>query len=404
MNPPFHTGLRLGILGGGQLAKMLVEAAQAMGLSPKVLAPEWNDPAAKISGNVSRGELSDVPALRAFLRGVDIALFESEFVPCESLRAAARGLAVQFHPSLDCMDHLQDKLRQKHLLAGQGIATARFVEYRPEEGLVPWIERVIEEFERRVVFKWSTLGYDGKGLYVLPAGEPDLQAVVAFCEQPLKRGIGIYAEARIDFEQELAMVGCRKPDGAFAGYPLVISTQADGICRSVLGPATSFGVSETLERQAAGILRRIGEAADVTGTYAVEFFLDPMEGLLVNEIAPRVHNTGHYTQDAALTSQFENHLRAVLQLPLGCTRAPMPFMMLNLLGPEGVQRCGKVLPLPVVDLRLHLHWYGKEEVREGRKLGHINGCADTPEETGGLLHEARECEERWIEELRAFNS
>jgi len=185
----------------------------------------------------------------------------------------------------------------------------------------------------------------------------------------------------------------------------VISEQKNGICKEVMGPAIHLGVSPDLQERAREAVRKIAKDVGLVGSFGIEFFESRSGKLLVNEIAPRVHNTGHYTQNAYPVSQFENHWRALLGLPLfdplAQPDASAPFFaMLNLLGPQGVSRDSAASPLPIAGAHSQLHWYGKKEIRPGRKLGHLNGTADTAESLSALLKELRDCESAWIEKLR----
>jgi phosphoribosylaminoimidazole carboxylase (NCAIR synthetase) len=187
--------------------------------------------------------------------------------------------------------------------------------------------------------------------------------------------------------------------GEFAHYPLVISEQQGGICKLVTGPATSLGVPKKLEDQAKECVRKIGLDASLVGAYGVEMFETREGEILINEIAPRVHNSGHYTQNACAVSQFENHWRALLGIPLHQPSHTPFFGMLNLLGPPGVNVKAAKTHLPVPGPHSELHWYGKEEIRPGRKLGHFNGIAHSPESLSALLKELKMCEEEWVKGL-----
>ena len=240
------------------------------------------------------------------------------------------------------------------------------------------VESAYSRFGGQVVFKWSRMGYDGKGVCLAEDSPQGRIQAVEFCKSSLKRGVPVYAERKIPFKRELAIIGCRGHRGDFATYPLVLSEQQHGICRQVLGPATQLGASPALESQAREAARKIAESMKLEGSFALELFETSEGSLSINEIAPRVHNSGHYTQDACPASQFENHWRGVLGLPLGETRAAAAFGMLNLLGPEGVvlslPRRRTQLPFPPVPAPLVLHWYAKAEVRPWRKVGHLNAA------------------------------
>jgi 5-(carboxyamino)imidazole ribonucleotide synthase len=241
---------------------------------------------------------------------------------------------------------------------------------------------------------------------VVHAGKvQDLASAIPFVESAWSRGIPVYAEGKVDFIRELAIIGCVSMSGDSITYPLVISEQENGICKEVVGPAIHLGVAPHFQDQAREAARKIAQDVGLVGSFGIEFFESRSGELLVNEIAPRVHNTGHYSQNAYPVSQFENHWRALLGLPLfdplenPAVSAPY-FAMLNLLGPQGVSRQASQSPLPIAGPHSQLHWYGKKDIRPGRKLGHFNGTADSPDALSSLLSELRDRESAWIEKLR----
>lgn len=394
--PPL--GYKVGILGGGQLAAMLAEAAIRLGLRPVVLAKGPLDPAARIVKDTLYGSYEDLDLLRRFLGEVELVAFENEFIPSELLHKA-RHKSTVFMPELETLRRLQDKISQKKALQSIGVPTAPMIILQDDEGVKPWLERVDQEYEERFVLKWSRAGYDGKGVYIADertALATRRDALDKFANASLERGSAVFAEPYVPFRRELALVACQSTSGEFAAYPLVIIEQPKGVCRWVKGPATALGVDPKLEAQAQSYGKKIAQAFQLQGTFAVEFF-ELMDGSLwVNEISPRVHNSGHFTQDAAVTSQFENHWRALLGLPLGEMSTHAAFAMLNVLGPpNAMQR--DVWRLPPISARLHLHWYNKADLLPGRKLGHINGHVRDVEEFAELVKEMEHCEQRWID-------
>ncbi len=396
------TGRRaFGILGGGQLARMLAQAAASQGLSIAVFAARSSNPAVAVSERRFFGELQDRIALRSFFAACDGVVFESEFAPCDLLKEASQGLSVEFFPSLSILFELQDKLRQKEICRRLGLP---FTEYRSlEEGLSPEVQlnQAVEAFGHSFVLKWAQLGYDGYGTYVSPDAWNDEARAQAldFLRRASEKKVPVFVEEKIPFRRELAMVGVRSTQGEFAHYPLVISRQREGMCRSVVGPAVGLGAEAETERQAAQAVRRLAEELGLVGAFAIEFFETADGGLLINEIAPRVHNSGHFTLDASETSQFENHWRAVQGRPLGSTRCAPGFAMLNLLGPSFPVASGALVP-PEPTMHSHLHWYGKEESRPRRKLGHLNARTEKIEEVPSLERELEEVESRWHDSLR----
>ncbi len=386
---------------------MLIEAAHTLGLEPWVLCENQNSPVALLTQNIIIGRASDPSALAEFFKHVDFVAFENEFVDCAVLAAASAGLGIRFAPSLAAITLLQDKLSQKTLLSKTAIATADFDV--PEVGTDPttWTAALLKRWPDGVVLKWSRLGYDGKGVLVLKEVTPRNSGTIKnFFSEAAKRGGTIYPEKRIAFKRELAMAAVRSADGNFVHYPLVISEQSHGICSRVFGPATQLGVAPALEVQAAQACRKLGDETGIIGTFAVEFFETESGELLVNEIAPRVHNSAHFTQDAADTSQFENHWRAVLGMPLGSTHTAPAFSMVNLLGPDDLSLDDPDLHalfpaiLPPAPEGFRLHWYGKTEVRPGRKLGHLNSSAAT-EDFAELRRRADDYLAQWQDALRA---
>lgn len=385
----------LGILGGGQLARMLAEAAFRHGVGVSVFADHPHSSASHLAPNIFVGSLTQVDLLSRFLAEVSLVVFESEFVDCDHLEQAAAGLAVKFAPSLATMRRLRSKLSQKEILAELAIPTSEYSVIDSKFGIENQIQRVLKHFGGKAVFKWSELGYDGLGVLEI-VDETNKELISGFCQRARERGAKILAEKRINFERELAIVAVRGQDGEFANYPLVVSEQWMGICHRVYGPAVACEVAPHMQTQAIDYARRIAEHLNIVGAFALELFETRDGSLLVNEIAPRVHNSGHYTQDAAHTSQFENHIRAALGLPLGDTATTPAFAMVNLLGPRGVHSPEAEGFLPKPTRNLHLHWYNKAAFRPQRKLGHLNGAVDDAARLPDLLNELKQCEQNWL--------
>jgi 5-(carboxyamino)imidazole ribonucleotide synthase len=400
-NQSMETTGPIAILGGGQLARMLALAAAPLGIPVRVLAARSSDPAAQLAQDSIYGGWDEPVVLRRLLSQVHGAIFESEFVPCDRLEEAAEGLAVEFQPPLRSVYLLQDKVRQKELLGRLGIPTSPYQVYTRDLTPARWTDSMLQEFSGECVIKWAQQGYDGLGTWIAPGG--GAAEAASFVEKALARSLPVYAERKVSFKRELAMVAIRSARGEFAAYPLVISEQEKGVCRRVYGPATALGVAGALEQEARGYAQALAEALPIHGAFAIEFFETHDGRLLVNELAPRVHNSGHYTQDACSVSQFENHWRGVLGLPLGPTDAAPGFAMLNLLGPREVAtRAGSPGPwdpLPFLTRGLHLHWYGKTEIRAGRKMGHVNGVVSASQSLPGLLAELDRFERSWKERI-----
>jgi 5-(carboxyamino)imidazole ribonucleotide synthase len=395
----------VGILGGGQLARMLAESALRLGLKPIVYTDDINGPASEICVETVKGKIHDSILLKKFVDRMPFIVFENEFVDCNALRASTSNPDGKFFPNLRAIEILQDKLEQKKLLKKVGIATSPFVELKTSANASQEVQSALQLLSTDIVLKWSRQGYDGKGVKVVHEGKADeLAAAIPFVESAWSRGIPVYAEKKVDFIRELAIIGCVSVRGDSVSYPLVISEQENGICKEVVGPAIHLGVNPKFQDQAREAARKIAEEVGLVGSFGIEFFESRSGELLVNEIAPRVHNTGHYTQNAFPVSQFENHWRAILGLPLFdpfknlSASAPF-FAMLNLLGPAGVSCEASQATLPVAGPHSQLHWYGKKDIRPGRKLGHINGTADSAESLSELLKELKSCEKQWIEAL-----
>lgn len=404
MNPS-----RIGILGGGQLALMLADAASKMGRRPVVLAENALSPAALTYTDSVLGSLSDEASLESFFSQVDQVVFENEFVDCELLRRVSRKIAhrkipIQFYPDLSVIQKFQDKLEQKKILTDLGIPTAGFTVLDLKDKLRPQLDCLLERWGGSCVLKWAKMGYDGKGVLVVDRLSEGLSVteakIEAFCSEALKKKSAVYGERKIKFKRELALVSVFSLKGEFLAYPLVISEQVHGICSRVSGPATQLGVSNEIENRARRFAQIIAEKSNLRGAFAVEFF-ETIEGdLWVNEIAPRVHNSGHYTQDACSTDQFENHWRAVLDLPLGEVSYRPCFAMLNLLGPEFETQLEGLDDLPTPSARSHLHWYHKPETRPGRKLGHLNGVGQSISDLEDLWDELIQVHRDWLRKMR----
>jgi 5-(carboxyamino)imidazole ribonucleotide synthase len=350
------SGPRPGMVGGGQLARMTHQAAIALGLSLRVLAEDSDDGAALVVHDVDLGAPDDLEALRAFAKGCDVVTFDHEHVPTEHLRALeADGVVVR--PGSDALVHAQDKLVMRGRLQALGFPVPEFAPVHD----VGDVTRFAEEHSWPVVLKAVRGGYDGRGVWVL-SEPPD--------ELP---GTEVYVEQRVAIVHELAVQVARRPGGDMRAWPVVETVQVDGICHEVIAPAPRL--SPGLAADAERIGTAIAEALGVVGLLAVELFEAP-GGLVVNELAMRPHNSGHWSVEGSTTSQFEQHLRAVLDWPLGDTspRAPVAVMV-NLLGgaaTDFVQTLPRALG-EVPDAAVHL--YGKTP-RPGRKLGHVTVLGD----------------------------
>ncbi|NHC23736.1 5-(carboxyamino)imidazole ribonucleotide synthase [Nocardioides sp. IC4_145] len=366
----------LAVVGGGQLARMMAQPAIALGLPLRLLAEAPGVSAAQVIPDQLVGDHRDLDTLRAVTAGCSVVTFDHEHVPTEHLHALeADGVAVR--PGPDALVHAQDKGVMRERLAELGVPC-------PRNAIVTDVAEV-EAFGFPCVLKTTRGGYDGKGVWFVDAGEDGADDWAAVCAEAFAvardTGVRILAEERVDFRRELSALVVRSPSGQAAAYPVVASTQRDGICHEVIAPAPDL--DPDLATSAQQVALRIAGELGVTGVLAVELFETTDGRILVNELAMRPHNTGHWTQDGAVTSQFENHLRAVMDLPLG---SPAPrarwTVMVNILGgpdPE-VGRLWDGYPHAMArDPHLRVHLYGKEP-RPGRKVGHVNAYGDDLED------------------------
>jgi len=346
----------IGVLGGGQLGRMLALAGIPMGLRFRFLEPGQDSPVRGV-GEVVRARWDDPDALRRFCDGLDVVTYEFENVPVGVVGQISEWGRVS--PPSRALAAAQDRLSEKELFRRLGVQTAPFLPVGTRDELV----EAVRTLDFPSVLKTRQMGYDGKGQRFLRGHEDVASAWEALGDHPLM------LEGFIAFERELSVIGVRGQDGTVAFYPVSVNEHREGILRTTRAP--SPGVSPQRQDEAERIAASLLHELDYVGVLAVELF-DTADGLLANEMAPRVHNSGHWTQDGAVTSQFENHLRAVLGLPLGSVAPRGWSAMVNLIGSLPDQRA--ILAVP----GCHLHLYDKEP-RAGRKLGHVNVVADTPE-------------------------
>jgi len=352
---PVTPGMTIGILGGGQLGRMLALAAAELGLSCHIYCPDPESPAFAVAARRTIASYDDETALAAFAETVSVVTFEFENVPAATARYLAARVPVL--PNPDALEVAQDRLAEKELITRLGIPVAPYAEVNELAG----IYSAMAKTGRPAVLKTRRLGYDGKGQAVIRAGDDPVTAWRAIGEQPA------LLEAFVAFEREVSVILARGRDGAIRAYDLVENEHHAGIlARSTVPAAVSAGIAA----EAAAIGEKIAVALDFVGVLAVEMFVNGPAAsprLLVNEIAPRVHNSGHWTQDGCYVSQFEQHMRAVAGWPLGDPTRHSNVTMTNLLG-DDVAAWASLAAEP--GARLHL--YGKREARPGRKMGHVN--------------------------------
>ena len=360
------TNSRVGVIGGGQLARMIIAPASQLGIELKVLAETDNSPAADATTLV--GDFTDLETVLTFAKSVDVITFDHEHVPLVILQQLEQqGISVQ--PSSKALAHAQNKLVMRQALHKIGAPNPIWKEVFTALQL----DQFINEHGPEVVVKTPIGGYDGKGVRVVSSSEQ----VSDWLAAPMLASLGgsLLVEQKVSFKRELAQLSARNPNGDFVSWPIVETRQKNGVCSEVLSPAPN--ISSEMSMEAVKIARLISESLGVTGNLAVEMFETTDGELLVNELAMRPHNSGHFTIEGSVTSQFEQHLRAVLNLPLGKTDPVRPVaVMANLLGVSNSQDLlanrDKVMSLfPDVNI----HFYGKAP-RLGRKLGHITVVGD----------------------------
>jgi 5-(carboxyamino)imidazole ribonucleotide synthase len=366
-------GASIGVLGSGQLGRMLALAARRMGYHVHTLSPESDTPTGQVADVEINAAYHDLEAVRSFARRVSVVTFEFENVPAAAAAAAAEFAPVR--PSGAVLHTTQHRLREKTFLAAAGLPVTPFRPVRATADLAP----ALAALGYPAVLKTAGFGYDGKGQARINSpgdGEPALAAL---------GGQEAVLEAWVDFEREVSVVAARGLDGAFAHYGVIDNTHRRHVLDLSIAPAS---VPPALAQEAVDIARTALEALQVVGVMCVEFFVTRDHRLLVNELAPRPHNSGHLTIDACVTSQFEQQLRAVCGLPLGSTEQIRPAAMVNLLGdlwqgqePDWVAACA----LP--DIKLHL--YGKQTPRPGRKMGHLTALGATPQAAARRALDAR---------------
>lgn len=375
------------MIGGGQLARMTAQAAIALGQTLRVLAVRPDESAAQVTPDVVLGSHTDLDALRRVAEGATAFTFDHEHVPTELLdKLVADGVNVL--PPPEALVHAQDKLVMRRRLSELGAPVPRFSDVTSVDDAVAFAR----DIGGPVVIKTVRGGYDGRGVMMAD----DADEVRSVVERYLADGVPVMIEERVAMRRELAALVARSPFGQGAAWPVVETVQRDGICVTVIAPAPDL--SEETGSAASELALRVASALGVVGVLAVELFETVQGGLVVNELAMRPHNSGHWTMDGARTSQFEQHLRAVLDYPLGDTSALAQTVMGNVLGaPE--------TPTMSMDERVHhlfarmpdakVHLYGKEE-RPGRKIGHVNivGGPTNPGEVGDTSESVESLRER----------
>jgi len=355
---------RIGVIGGGQLAWMMASAAKKLGVSLVVQTPHLTDPAVPLASDVIQAAIADGSATAQLAEICDVITFENEFVDLDALgKLEQQGIC--FRPKLSVLAPLLDKYDQRCYLRDIGLPVPKFIAVENRESF----PQLGAEIGWPLVMKARRHGYDGQGTVILR----DLPALEAAWE---KWGCpSVLIEEFVPFEQELAVIAARSLSGEMAIYPIVQTQQENQVCHRAIVPAD---ISPALATECQQIAQTLLNSLEAVGIFGIELFLAPGDRLLVNEIAPRTHNSGHFSQDGAKTCQFEQHLRAVSDLPLGSTELiGQGALMVNLLGYESSHNDYQAKRQQLAQIPgARVHWYGKSESRPGRKLGHVNVVLD----------------------------
>ena len=363
----------IGVFGSGQLGRMFAIEARKMGYRVHTFSPDTDTPTGQVADFETSANYQDLDAVRKFAEAVDVVTFEFENVPSKTVEIAAEFVAV--HPKGEILHTTQNRLREKTFLAENGFPVAPFAHIKTIEDL----QKGVENIGVPCVLKTAGFGYDGKGQTKIKSAE-DIET--AFANLKDQEAV---LEKFIEFEKEVSVVCARDSQGNFAHYGVIENAHENHILDVSFAPAIC---SEKVFREAVEIARSVAETLQYVGTLCVEFFLTKDEKLLINELAPRPHNSGHLTFDACVTSQFEQQLRAVCGLPLGSTEFFKPSAMINLLGDvwqNGEPNWQNALQFP----NIKLHLYGKAEPRKGRKMGHLTALADSTEKAVDAVRQMR---------------
>lgn len=368
--------IRIGFLGGGQLARMMALAAAPLGVEPWVLSPHKTDPAAQVTAFWMQGDPNNLRDLKQFFNKVDVVTFESEFFEADLMIKASQAARVKVFPRPQVMAKIQDRWTQKQALEKAGVPTARYYKVDNYQQALA----ALDNLGGSMVLKKRRMGYDGYGTYIIRKSQ-DLHSIKDLINQT---PYGFIAEEFIPFQRELAlMIGrsqIKSPEKEkWCLFPLVETFQEKARCLWVKGPVTSKKKPPLVRS-----LKKLLNQLNYVGMMGVELFETKNGDLIVNELAPRVHNSGHYSQDALVEDQFTAHIKAILGLSLDPPKlVDKGFAMWNLLG-EGKQVAKWQSPKKV-----HVHWYGKAESRVGRKMGHINATATSSKQALARVKKAR---------------
>ena len=373
-------GPTLGVVGGGQLGRMLAEAAGPLGVEVIVLDPTPDCPASAVCRDQIVARFDDEDAIRELASRADVLTFEIELADQDALERVSDEAGVPVHPRPETLELIHDKLHQKRALEDAGVPVPPFRAVEDADD----IREAIDDYGAPVMLKARTGGYDGRGNVPVESAEETEEALEAVAGPAM-------VEAFVDFEREVSVIAV-KGDGETAAYPLGENVHEEEILRETIVPARS---DDEAADSARAVATDVLELMDGRGVYGIELFETVDGEILLNEIAPRPHNSGHWTIEGAVTSQFESHVRAVLGWPLGSTELRAPTVSKNLLGDVDeaqdaqLSNVDRILETP----RAHLHWYGKREARPLRKMGHLTVTAREGESREELLETARELEQ-----------
>ena len=373
MRRTYLPGATIGVMGAGQLGRMFAIAARRMGYRIHVFSPDEDSPAGQLADKAIVASYSDEAAVSRFAREVDLLTFEFENIPLQTIEWCANHCEVR--PAGSVLHTAQNRLREKDFLTRAGIPVAPYRAVRSE----PELTTALDQIGFPAILKSAAFGYDGKGQRKLETRGSTEEIWNA------RPGDELILESAIDFEKEVSVIVARGPDGTMATFPVCENIHRDHILDVTVVPAR---VNSAVERIASDLACAIAEKMELIGLLAVEMFLQRDGALVVNELAPRPHNSGHWTIEGCATSQFEQHLRAVCGLPLGSTAILKPTAMANLLG--GVWQSGEPKWAAALAVEgIHLHLYGKGEPRQRRKMGHLTAFGSSAEAAIAAVTKAR---------------
>ncbi len=378
--------LRVGVIGGGQLAWMMADGARALNVELCVQTPNADDPACVVAHKTFFGAVDDTSVTAAMAEYCDVITFENEFVDLPALRELA-SQGVTFYPQLDCLEPLLDKYDQRQYCDRLNLPSPPFATLESKSDLAS-LSKKVQAVGLPLALKTRRHGYDGQGTFILKTLAAVEDTWKSLGHQP------VLLESFVDFEKELAVMVARSLSGEVVVYPVVETEQIEQVCRRVLVPAQ---VEASVVEDVRAIATQLVNSLDVVGIFGIELFLTQSGKVLINEIAPRTHNSGHYTLEACATSQFEQQLRAVCGLPLGSPQLIQAgAVMVNLLGTEATtsdyaDKRNALAHIPDATV----YWYGKQQSRVGRKMGHVTILIDAPDDLEATAEAIRQVERIW---------